>query len=148
MKVIWLKTKEFKVAVHEVINENPRINKMEEDISCIKSDIGTMKSEIGTMKSEIGTMKSEIGTMKSDIRTIKSSLEQLTSEVHRLGLRLENLETKVDIMLEAIMSMTKRFDEVRDVRPRLEVIEVDISMVHYSLKKHLKDPEAHKIQKA
>ncbi len=116
MSVIWFKSREFKSAVDEVINENARITNIESDIGCLKSDVAEMRSDIA----------------------------RLDNGVHNLGLQFEDMRSEFRAVFDVLLASNQRYDELRDVKPRLKIVEDDVSVMNITLKEHLKDPKAHR----
>ncbi len=169
MNVAFLKSKPFKDAVDNIINENSKICKMERDIGEVKSDVSTLKSDVSTLKSDVSALKSDVSALKSDVSALKSDVSTLKSDVsalksdvsiirsdiasmreqiHTEGLKRENLESKVNAIFDVVISIKQTQEEQKSIEPRVRGLEHDVLLLNQSFKHHLSDSTAHTKRKS
>ncbi|MBM4253803.1 MAG: hypothetical protein FJ146_17690 [Deltaproteobacteria bacterium] len=63
---------------------------------------------IGRMESDIGVLKSDVGTLKNGVASLKSDGIEFRAELRRLGLLMENMESKMDKLVDALLPAKHR----------------------------------------
>ncbi len=80
-----------------------------------------------------------------DVGSLKKDMAELKEEMHFQGIKRESLESKVEMIVEAIIPMQKDMAEIKivmhelreDIRPRVKSLE-------YVVKKNVTDKDLHK----
>ena len=118
--------------ITEVIDQSPKINSMQTDISTLKGDVSTLKGDVSTLKSDVSKLTNKVST--------------LDDKVQNLGLFMEHMDSKLDKTLDAVTHHTTYGERLDEHNERLNQHDENFKILNFSVKKLTHDSK--KLEKA
>jgi len=81
----------------------------------------------------------------NDIHVLKDEQRRLADEQHRQGVILEDIQSQVETIAEAVTPLLRNSEEIPRLKNTLESHSQEITMTQHTLKHHIKDPDAHRV---
>ena len=125
--------------ITEVIDQSPKINSMQTDISTLKGDVSTLKGDVSTLKGDVSTLKSDVSKLTNKVST-------LDDKVQNLGLFMEHMDSKLDKTLDAVTHHTTYGERLDEHNERLNQHDENFKILNFSVKKLTHDSK--KLEKA
>lgn len=77
-----------------------------------------------------------IRTLKSDVEVLKTDVRSLKFETHRLGVLIEDIYDKINVILETVIDSRKIMDRIENGEARLTILENDNKLIKSTVKHH------------
>jgi hypothetical protein len=115
--------------IHTTIDSSPKICQMESDVETLKSDVSILKQDVAVLKQDVAVLKQDVALLKQ--------------EMHEMRLMLEDVQKKIEIILEAL-SASLRKSEFIDIHDRVIATQQDkIRIVEGAVKSHIANKSVH-----
>lgn len=97
----------------------------------VREELQPVRDDISEMKMGIGILKTDVAGLKTDVADLQSDMVELKEEVGTLHIKVDRIESKLNVTFEQVVrnseSLTEVKDRVRFVNRRLADLELDIS---------------------
>ena len=100
--------------------------------------VTTMQANIATLQDDVALLKDDVAVLKDDVSVLKDDVSALKDEQRRQGVLLENLESKMDTVLEMLSANLHVKQQVDGYEDRLQKLEADNDMVKSTVALHSK----------
>jgi chromosome segregation ATPase len=123
--------------VNQVIDENPRISRMDQDIAELKYDVRILKEDVRILKEDVRILKEDVRILKEDNIWIKD-------QILKLGVGQEQLRSNMSFLMEVVLDIRASLQKQKDHSAEIEGHSVRIKALERSVENHVRDPDAHK----
>ncbi len=108
-----------------------RMNKL---AAAYDTDIPELKSDVKVLKSDVSELKSDVKVLKDDVSELKTDVAELKTEVTSLAVQFEDMNGKLDSVIEYITDPVKQEREAA-LYQRVDHLETDMAIVKLALRK-------------
>jgi len=89
------------------------------------------------------SLEQKVDRLEQKVDKLDQKVNSVIQELSRVGILQEELNSKMDFVLEALQPTIEKVNSVDGIKIELETHEEEISMTKHTLKSHLADDNRH-----
>jgi len=133
----------LKQLIHETIDENPKILKMENHLTLLQKNVGGLQHDVGSLKHDVSILKHDVGSLKHDVSILKHDVGSLKHDVSLIALKQDQTDDKIQHILDGMAILLKRDSLTDNHDVKIVELEKETTTLNSAVRGHVQNKKIH-----